>query len=110
MATNAAKYGSLSTAAGRVIIDWEIAGEENPRLRLRWKEEGGPNVVAPARKGFGSLMIERALSAELNGQVRIAYEASGVVCTIDAPLSIRKGGSEESVDLSKGKTDSDRRG
>jgi PAS domain S-box-containing protein len=110
LATNAAKYGSLSTAAGRVIIDWEIAGEENPRLRLRWKEEGGPNVVAPTRKGFGSLMIERALSAELNGQVRIAYEASGVVCTIDAPLSIRKGGSEESVDLSKGKTDSDRRG
>ena len=110
LATNAAKYGALSTAEGRVVIDWGIAGEDDPRLRLRWKEEGGPNVVAPTKKGFGSLMIERVLSAELNGQVRVAYESSGLVCMIDAPLSVPKPLSEEFGDPSRSKADSDRRG
>jgi two-component sensor histidine kinase len=61
-----------------------MAGES--RLLLTWTERGGPAVVPPARKGFGSRLIERGLAAELGGTVEIAYEKDGVVCTIDALL------------------------
>ena len=83
LCTNAIKYGALSAAGGRVTIGWDVAGD---RFRLRWQEHGGPAVSVPARKGFGSLMIERALAAQVDGEVKIDYAESGVVCAIDAPL------------------------
>jgi two-component sensor histidine kinase len=87
LGTNAMKYGALSTDEGSVAIRWTTQDE---RFRLRWEESGGPPVVAPTRNGFGSRMIERGLSIELQGDVRIDYRPQGVVCTIDAPLdSIR---------------------
>jgi PAS domain S-box-containing protein len=82
LCTNAIKYGALSTAGGRVAIGWDVAGD---RFRLRWQEHGGPAVSVPVRKGFGSLMIERALAAQVDGEVKIEYADSGVVCSIDAP-------------------------
>jgi two-component sensor histidine kinase len=54
---------------------------------MRWEERGGPIVVAPTRKGFGSRLIQEGLARELNGEVRLIYEPSGVVCTVDVPLS-----------------------
>ena len=60
------------------------------RRKIRRAVHGG----APTKKGFGSVMIERVLSAELIGQVRVAYELSGLVCMIDAPLSVPKPVSE----------------
>ena len=62
------------------------ANGDDRRLILHWEESGGPKVVPPKRKGFGSRLIERALAAELGGEVRVRYEPSGVVCTIDAPI------------------------
>lgn len=87
LATNAAKYGALSTDDGYVTINWELVGAgADRRLSLRWSESGGPPVTAPTRKGFGSVLIQRLLAAELGGEVNVAYETSGVVCTIDAPM------------------------
>ncbi|MEA2928842.1 MAG: hypothetical protein QOG38_1270 [Hyphomicrobiales bacterium] len=84
LCTNAIKYGALSSDAGHVAVRWEVAGD---RLRWQWRESGGPPVATPTRTGFGSRMIERALATQLSGQVAIAYEPAGVVCTIDAPLA-----------------------
>jgi PAS domain S-box-containing protein len=83
LCTNAAKYGGLSVPGGRVELAWACDEE---RLRLRWRELGGPPVLAPARRGFGTRMLERGLAAELGGKVTIAFDADGVVCTLDAPL------------------------
>jgi PAS domain S-box-containing protein len=87
LSTNAAKYGALSREEGRVDIAWRTEGNgKGRRLSLLWTERGGPPVVEPKRKGFGSRLIETALAQELGGQVHVSYEPSGVVCTIDAPL------------------------
>ena len=85
LGTNAAKYGALSAPAGRVAIGWEVADGE--RLRLEWRERGGPAVTAPAERGFGFRMIERALASDLAGSARIVFEPEGLVCGIDAPLA-----------------------
>ncbi len=87
LSTNAAKYGALSSATGRVDVAWVVEGNgEGRRLTLRWTERDGPPVVRPARRGFGSRLIERALAQELGGEVHIAYDPSGVICTIEAPM------------------------
>ena len=88
LATNATKYGALSNDSGVVSIAWGIKpapGEQ--RLWLRWAEAGGPPVAPPARKGFGSRLIERSLVVELGGEATIDYAVSGVVCRVEAPLS-----------------------
>ena len=92
LGTNAVKYGALSSARGSVAVRWTINGG---RFRLTWEEIGGPPVHLPIRKGFGSRMIERALSVELQGSVKIDYRPGGVVCTIDAPLDVIQEGSPE---------------
>jgi two-component sensor histidine kinase/PAS domain-containing protein len=87
LATNAAKYGALTTAQGKVSLTWEIRMENHePVCRLRWSEEGGPAVVPPTRTGFGSRLIGRGLAGSFGGEVDLSYPATGVVCTIDAPL------------------------
>jgi PAS domain S-box-containing protein len=83
LATNAVKYGGLSGTDGRVDVEWRI-GEG--RLALVWRERDGPVVTPPASRGFGTRMIERGLAAELDGRVVIAFEPTGLVCTVDAPL------------------------
>ena len=86
LCTNAAKYGALSRADGRVRVGWSAKGG---RLQLEWRETGGPPVEAPTRRGFGTRMIERGLASELGGKVEIAFEPAGVVCRIDAELPRR---------------------
>ncbi len=87
LATNAVKYGALSNEAGRVDVSWHIALREGrPHLRFDWRETGGPPVVAPTRRGFGSRLIEQSLAAEFGGVVDVGYASTGLVCTIDAPL------------------------
>jgi two-component sensor histidine kinase len=77
----------LSNAQGEIAIGWTVEDGAPAMLHLRWEESGGPPVEAPERRGFGSRLIERSLADELEGQVRIAFAATGVVCTIDAPLA-----------------------
>ncbi|MCM2476254.1 PAS domain S-box protein [Rhizobium sp. CG5] len=91
LATNAAKYGALSVAEGKVSISWRLEdGDESTKARLqfRWAEHGGPTVKPPTKKGFGSRLVERLLAAELNGRSTISYDPAGVVCEIDAVLDI----------------------
>jgi PAS domain S-box-containing protein len=88
LTTNAVKYGALSAPAGRVRITWSAAraqGEE--RLALRWEEMGGPPVLPPARRGFGSKLIQRTLAEDANGGVSLTFGPTGVVCTFDATLT-----------------------
>lgn len=84
LASNAIKYGALSQDSGHVDLAWsESAG----RLRIVWREQDGPAVTPPSRKGFGSRLLERGLANELGGVVSLEYPASGVVCTIEFPLT-----------------------
>ncbi|HEV2565415.1 MAG TPA: sensor histidine kinase, partial [Microvirga sp.] len=87
LATNAVKYGALVNPTGEIRITWDVeAAPPVSRLHLRWEESGGPPVQAPSRRGFGSRLIERSLSQELNGNARIEFRPIGIVCTVDAPL------------------------
>jgi two-component sensor histidine kinase len=82
LATNAAKYGALSNESGKVKIFWTIArdGKDN-KLKFKWKETGGPPVVAPTDHGFGTSLL-RATFAD----VRIDYLIEGLTCEIDLVL------------------------
>jgi PAS domain S-box-containing protein len=87
LATNAVKYGALSTGAGRVDVDWRLGqGPRGVELRLSWRECGGPPVTAPTRRGFGERLLRRGLPAELDGAVDLDFAPSGVTCEIRAPL------------------------
>lgn len=89
LATNAAKYGSLSNETGTVHLNWQLQpGAEGLWLSLRWQESGGPQVARPTRHGFGLRVLERVLPADLNGRVKLEFPAGGLVCTIEAPLQL----------------------
>ncbi|UIY45637.1 sensor histidine kinase [Methylobacterium radiotolerans] len=87
--TNAAKYGALSVPEGRVAVTWALAELENGRrqLDLTWREQDGPPVTPPTRKGFGSRLIERQLPMEFDGRAEIQYAPAGVVCELQIPLT-----------------------
>jgi two-component sensor histidine kinase/DNA-binding response OmpR family regulator len=85
LCTNTTKFGALSAPAGRVEVAWTI-GEAKQRLRLVWTERGGPPVEPPTRRSFGTRMME-SLGQQLNGQVRLVYEPSGFVYSLDVPLN-----------------------
>jgi two-component sensor histidine kinase len=84
LGTNAAKYGALSAEAGRVAIAWTV---DEDRLRLEWRESGGPPVEPPKRRGFGSRLIERGLDADLGGSAALRFEPEGLRCEIEASLA-----------------------
>jgi two-component sensor histidine kinase len=84
LATNAAKHGALSTAAGRVALDWRADGGA---VELRWAESAGPPVQAPTRHGFGSALIEQSIVSGLGGKTRFDFAPDGLVCTMRLPLS-----------------------
>ena len=86
LSTNALKYGALSQASGGVDLSWSIARHSEPRLRIEWREHGGPPVVEPTHEGFGTRMLKRLLASELDGAVTLAFNRSGVECVIDAPV------------------------
>jgi PAS domain S-box-containing protein len=79
LATNAAKYGSLSAGHGQIALTWQH--RDDGRLILRWTETGGPPVKPPTRQGFGSRVIDR-LIGQLNGEVRFDWRPQGLVCEI----------------------------
>jgi PAS domain S-box-containing protein len=85
LATNAAKYGALSTPAGKVAIAWERAGEDG--AILIWTERDGPPVSPPARKGFGTRLLDRGLAADLGGQPKLTFAAEGVRAVLPVRLA-----------------------
>jgi two-component sensor histidine kinase len=86
LATNAVKYGALSALQGRVEVDWEVDPNER-RLRLHWRELGGPPVKPPARRGFGSRLIDFAATRELGGTAELTFASNGLTSTVEIPLS-----------------------
>lgn len=87
LATNAAKYGALSTSHGRISLTWRLKeARDGSELRIVWRESGGPPVKPPRRTGFGTRLIKRGLAADLGGSVNIDYRPEGLVCTIEARL------------------------
>lgn len=88
LATNAYKYGSLSTARGRVVITARKMIEDQGRvLHLTWSEVGGPPVKEPSRRGFGSILIERSLDKVMGSQVKVEYLPTGVTAIVRMPLT-----------------------
>lgn len=86
LATNAAKYGALSRSTGSLSVEWEILSGAEPTLDLTWSERGGPQVSAPSCEGFGMRLIRRCIEGDLNGQLDVRFEDSGLQCHIGIPL------------------------
>jgi two-component sensor histidine kinase len=88
LATNAAKYGCLSVAGGRLSIRIErVANDAAVSLiSIHWIERGGPPVAPPQRRGFGRLLLEKVYENDASGAgVSLAFEREGLRCTIDLP-------------------------
>jgi PAS domain S-box-containing protein len=88
LATNAAKYGALSTESGAVEVSWrpEPAGAGR-QLVLLWEKSGGPPVAPPARRSFGAELIEGGIAYEIAGEVRLEFPPQGVRCELRFPLA-----------------------
>jgi PAS domain S-box-containing protein len=84
LATNAAKYGALSAAGGRVELTWR---RERGECEIRWTERGGPPVSPPSRHGFGMRILNRALAMELERPVELLFDPEGVTCVISVALA-----------------------
>ncbi len=84
LCTNTTKFGALSTPAGSVEVTWTI-DDHKQRLHLTWTERGGPLVQPPTRRSFGTRMME-SLGQQLNGEVKLSYDPSGFVYSLDVPL------------------------
>jgi two-component system CheB/CheR fusion protein len=88
LASNAVKYGSLSTTNGGLSVTWSLTEPPGRRLRLAWAEDGGPRVAGPpARRGFGTTLIERSLAYEWNAKVDREFAVDGLICIIDLPFT-----------------------
>lgn len=88
LATNAAKYGALSAAGGRVRIGWRIARDGAvARLVIDWAESGGPALAGPpARSGFGTTLTDRVIRHEFGGELALDFAPGGLVAHIELPL------------------------
>jgi PAS domain S-box-containing protein len=91
LATNAVKYGALSAPGGHIDISWHAPTiGDMSRLNLVWTESRGPAVATPIRKGMGTRLLTDGLAAQLDGEVWLNFERTGVRCTIDIPLDAAK--------------------
>ena len=84
LATNAAKYGALSAERGWIEVIWTNVGGT---LDFLWREQGGPPVATPTRKGFGSRLITHNLAAAFDGAVDLTFKSAGLECRLQAPLA-----------------------
>ncbi|MDR3516890.1 MAG: PAS domain S-box protein [Azospirillaceae bacterium] len=84
LATNAAKYGALSTPEGRVHIAWTVTAGAAPRFSMSWREEGGPKVIVPTRRGFGQMVIGRMAEAAIQGIADITFREEGLLWILSA--------------------------
>ncbi len=82
LVTNAAKYGALSDS-GVVNVEWRL--DEEGSLLIDWTEEGGPAVVAPERRGFGSTIIEQSVPYDLGGRAEVHYRVTGLTAHFCIP-------------------------
>ena len=87
LATNAAKYGALSTDTGHVAIMWGLkrAGDNRHRFTMEWSENGGPPVATPTRRGFGWRVLCQLTKMSLEADVTLEYAPTGVVWQLECP-------------------------
>lgn len=87
LATNAIKYGALSSPEGQILLEWELSSGPDPDLTITWVETGGPPVVEPSRTGYGTRYIRSALAGLFGERPDLVFAANGLRCTIHGPLS-----------------------
>ena len=89
LATNAAKYGALSSPTGMVRVSWQtvLGAGVPPVLVLQWREESGPPVKVPKRRGFGSRLIEGSVKGDLGGSSRMVFDPDGLNCRLEIELA-----------------------
>jgi PAS domain S-box-containing protein len=84
LATNAAKYGALSSPGGYIHIDWSA---QNDELLLTWKERGGPSLDGPAeREGFGGSLVRRIVTDQFGGQLSYDWKPEGLIVRLSVPV------------------------
>ncbi|WP_134494874.1 PAS domain-containing sensor histidine kinase [Microvirga pakistanensis] len=87
LTTNAAKYGALSTQQGLVTVRWSASGSgASEVLRIDWIESGGPAVRPLAKRSFGTRLIERSMTKDLQGMAKLDFDPAGLRCTLELPL------------------------
>ncbi len=84
LATNAAKYGALSTETGTLSVTWRAEGHA---LVLDWTETGGPPAAEPARLGFGLTIVRSSIEAQFRGGVSYEWRPDGLRCTLSIPAA-----------------------
>jgi light-regulated signal transduction histidine kinase (bacteriophytochrome)/CheY-like chemotaxis protein len=83
LATNAAKYGSLSTRGGSLKVEWSLNGDGS--CKIGWRERGGPAVHTPRRRGFGSVLIDRSIPFDLGGKCEVQFTPAGLEALLVIP-------------------------
>lgn len=86
LATNASKYGALSVQGGSVDVTWSH-DQALQQLNFVWQEKGGPRVLVPKSKGFGSKLIEGVLAGEIGGSVKLSYRSGGLHCQVSTKIA-----------------------
>jgi PAS domain S-box-containing protein len=96
LATNAAKYGALSNASGRVSLTWRLC---EGSLLLRWQESGGPAVVPPTSQGYGTRVISASVDRQLGGRISFDWQPEGLCFGMDIPLRDKARAGSETAHL-----------
>ncbi len=96
--TNALKYGALSNNGGRVAVRWTLDNKMPEAIEISWLEDGGPPVSVPSRKGFGSILVERMVKSDLQGDVVIDFRPQGLACRIYARIPAAAKGRVDHLD------------
>ena len=86
LATNAAKYGALSSASGKLALRWEL---QDDALVIHWHETAGPQTHKPAVTGFGTQIITGSIDRQLGGKTEFEWLPSGLRCTLTVPRGER---------------------
>jgi two-component sensor histidine kinase len=84
LATNAAKYGALSSLHGRIALSWALTDD---CLELEWKEDAGPRVQQPLSRGFGTKSVIASIETQLHGRAIFDWRPEGLCCRLSVPLS-----------------------
>ncbi|MEZ6016242.1 MAG: sensor histidine kinase [Planctomycetota bacterium] len=92
LATNAVKYGALSSVHGQVEVTWVVRPDTSGArgdvvLELDWIERDGPEVRPPTRRGYGSALLERGVTDALGGEARIDFAPEGLTCSLLLPFA-----------------------
>ncbi len=95
LGTNALKYGSLSVPSGAVRVHWTCQHlPDRTELVMTWEETGGPAVVPPSRRGFGTRLIERQLGLEFGGQAELEFHPTGLICRMRLSMPVTPASAE----------------